>query len=145
MLVHAAAGGVGSLLVQLIRNKGAKVIATVGSDEKGAFVKELGADFVINYSKEDFLEKTLEFTHGVGVHAALDSVGKTTFEKSVAALRPLGVAVIYGSASGPSDPVNYSLLFKECVVSSNSLYCSTLLLVFLIKVLQSKDVVCSTI
>lgn len=104
--LNAAAGGVGSLLIQIIRHQGGIVIASTSSDEKAELCKKLGADYVINYKKEDTLQRVLEITQGKGVHVALDSVGRTTFNTSIASLRPFGVVILYGWSSGPVENVS---------------------------------------
>jgi NADPH2:quinone reductase len=107
-LVHAAAGGVGLLLVQMAHAIGARVIGTAGSEEKVALAREAGADDVILYSQSDFAEETKRLTEGRGVHVVYDGVGKTTFEKDLDVLRPRGYLVLFGGASGavpPFDPI----------------------------------------
>src|SRR6516225_3377410 len=103
-LIHAAAGGMGLLLVQLARNIGAHVIGTVGSDEKAKLAREAGADDVINYSKQDFETETKRLTGGKGVHVVYDGVGKSTFDKDFEILRTRGYLVLFGGASGPVPP-----------------------------------------
>jgi len=105
-LVHAAAGGVGLLLVQLAKARGARVLATVSTPEKAELARGAGADEVIIYSERDFLEETRRYTEGEGVHVVYDSVGKTTFDKSLEALAPRGCLVLYGQASGPVEPID---------------------------------------
>ena len=95
-LIHAAAGGVGLLLVQMAKMLGARVIATVGTKEKAVLAKAAGADEVIVYTEEDFAPKAQ------GMHVVYDSVGKTTFFKSIDCLRPRGMMVTFGNASGPA-------------------------------------------
>jgi NADPH2:quinone reductase len=124
VLVHAAAGGVGSLLIQIIRSQGGTVIASTSTDEKVEFCKKLGADYAINYKKEDTIKRVLEITKGEGVHVALDSVGRVTFDSSVASLRPFGVVILYGWASGPVENVSLRvilLLYKLSCLSILSL------------------------
>jgi NADPH2:quinone reductase len=107
-LVHAAAGGVGLLLVQMAHAIGARVIGTAGSEEKAALARAAGADEVILYSQADFAEETKRLTDGRGVHVVYDGVGKTTFEKDFDVLRPRGYLVLFGGASGavpPFDPI----------------------------------------
>jgi len=101
ILVHAAAGGVGSLLVQWGKAIGAAVIGTVGSAEKAAFVRELGCDHVILYRDEDVAARVKEITAGKGVSVAYDSVGKDTFEGTLNSLARRGLFVSFGNASGP--------------------------------------------
>jgi NADPH2:quinone reductase len=105
-LVHAAAGGVGLLLVQMAKRRGARVIGTVGTEAKAALAREAGADEVILYKEEDFLEAVKRLTGGRGVDVAYDSVGKTTAEKSLDCLVPRGMMVFYGNASGPVPPID---------------------------------------
>jgi NADPH2:quinone reductase len=105
-LVHAAAGGVGLLLVQMAKEKGARVFGTVSTEEKAALAREAGADEVILYTREDFLEAVKRFTEGQGVNVVYDSVGKTTAEKSLDCLAPRGMMVFYGNSSGPAPPID---------------------------------------
>lgn len=100
-LVHAAAGGVGLLLCQVAKLRGATVIATVSTDAKAALARAAGADHVILYSKDDFVTGVRQATGGAGVHVVYDGVGATTFEKSLDCLRPRGMMVLFGAASGP--------------------------------------------
>jgi NADPH2:quinone reductase len=100
VLIHAAAGGVGQLLVQWAKRLGLQVIATVGSDSKAALAHELGADFVINYVTHDFKDEVERITGGAGVSVVFDSVGRDTFMGSLACLEPKGLVVNYGTASG---------------------------------------------
>ena len=107
MLFHAAAGGVGLIACQWLKAIGATVIGTVGSDEKAELAKAHGCDHVIVYTREDFVERVKEITGGKGVPVVYDSVGKTTFDGSLDCLRPLGMMVSFGNASGavpPFDP-----------------------------------------
>jgi NADPH2:quinone reductase len=107
-LVHAAAGGVGLLLVQMAHHIGARVIATVSTDEKAKLAREAGADEVILYTQSDFEAETKRLTGGKGVDVVYDSVGKTTFEKGLNLLRPRGMMVLFGGSSGavpPFDPI----------------------------------------
>ncbi|KAI8083139.1 uncharacterized protein BX664DRAFT_301784 [Halteromyces radiatus] len=113
ILVHAAAGGVGLLLCQLGKHLGAHVIGTASTDEKCALAKENGAEFTINSSKEDIVQRVNEITNGVGVHASLDGVGKATFDISLASTRRLGTLITFGNASGPVPPVNLSVLTQK--------------------------------
>jgi NADPH2:quinone reductase len=105
-LVHAAAGGVGLLLVQMAKNIGAHVIGTAGSDEKAKLAREAGADDVILYAKQDFEVETKRLTDGKGVHVVYDGVGQTTFEKGLNVLRLRGHMVLFGASSGPVTPVD---------------------------------------
>ncbi|KRT75527.1 MAG: alcohol dehydrogenase, NADPH2:quinone reductase, partial [Armatimonadetes bacterium CSP1-3] len=106
VLVHAAAGGVGRLLVQVAKRLGARVIGTVSSEEKARLAREAGADEVILYTKEDFEEAVKRATGGRGVDVVYDSVGKTTAEKSLNCLRPRGYLVLFGNASGAAPPID---------------------------------------
>jgi NADPH2:quinone reductase len=99
-LVHAAAGGVGLLLVQMAHNIGARVIATVSTEEKATLAREAGADEVILYAQTDFETETKRLTGGKGVDVVYDSVGKTTFDRGLNILRPRGMMVTYGASSG---------------------------------------------
>src|SRR5579871_1974792 len=103
-LIHAAAGGMGLLLVQMAKNIGARVIGTVSSEEKARLAREAGADDVIIYTQQDFEEETRRLTDGKGVHVVYDGVGKTTFEKDLNIMRPRGYVVLFGGASGPVPP-----------------------------------------
>ena len=105
ILVHAAAGGVGQIMVQWAKARGAVVIATVGSEEKAAKVRELGADHVILYRHQDVAAEVRRITDGRGVPVAYDSVGKDTFEGTLKSLARRGVFVSFGNASGPPPPV----------------------------------------
>jgi NADPH2:quinone reductase len=107
-LVHAAAGGVGLLLVQMAHNIGARVIGTVSTEEKAKLAREAGADEIILYTQVDFETETRRLTQGKGVDVIYDSVGKTTFEKGLNVLRPRGMMVLFGASSGavaPFDPI----------------------------------------
>ncbi len=110
VLVHAAAGGVGQILCQWGRHLGATIIGTVGSDAKVEIAKACGAHHVINYSKEDFAARVAEITKGAKCAAVYDGVGKATFPASLDCLRPFGVFASYGSASGPVEAFNLSIL-----------------------------------
>ena len=106
VLFHAAAGGVGQIFAQWANSIGAKVIGTVGSDEKIKVAQENGYAHVINYTKDDFSKKVMEITNNEGVPAVFDGVGKNTFHGSLACLQTRGMMVSFGNASGPLDPVN---------------------------------------
>lgn len=110
VLVHAAAGGVGLLLVQMAKKRGARVFGTVSTDAKADAAKRAGADVVIRYTEEDFEEVIRRQTDGAGLHAVYDSVGKTTFDKSLKCLRPRGMLVLYGQSSGPVPPFDLTRL-----------------------------------
>ena len=101
VLFHAAAGGVGQIFCQWAKSLGCKVIGTVGSEEKINIAKKNGCDLVINYSKENFVEKVMDFTKGIGVPVVYDGVGEKTFEDSIACLKETGMMVSFGNASGP--------------------------------------------
>jgi NADPH:quinone reductase len=103
-LAHAAAGGVGLLLVQMAHNLGARVIGTVSTAEKAKLAREAGADDVILYTQVDFEVETRRLTNGKGVDVVYDSVGKTTFEKGLNVIRPRGYMVLYGGSSGAVPP-----------------------------------------
>jgi len=113
VLFHAAAGGVGSIAVQWLKVLGARVIGTVGTDEKAALVKQFGCDHVIVYSRENFTERVKEITGGKGVPVVYDSVGKSTWEGSLECLRPRGMMVSFGNASGPVAPFNLGVLAQK--------------------------------
>jgi len=104
VLVHAGAGGVGLLLIQMAKRLGARVLTTVSTPEKAELAREAGADETILYTQEDFAAKVKELTAGAGVAAVYDSVGKTTFEGSLACLRARGTMVLYGASSGVVPP-----------------------------------------
>jgi len=107
-LVHAAAGGVGLILVQMAHNLGARVIGTVSTEDKAKLAREAGADEIILYTQSDFESDTKRLTGGKGVDVVYDSVGKTTFEKGLNILRPRGMMVLFGGSSGavpPFDPL----------------------------------------
>ena len=106
VLFHAAAGGVGQIFAQWANSIGAKVIGTVGSDEKIKTAEENGYSHVINYTKNDFAKEVMKITKNQGVTAVFDGVGKKTFHGSLACLRTRGMMVSFGNASGPLDPVN---------------------------------------
>lgn len=113
ILVYAAAGGVGLILDQLLKERGAHTIAVVSTEEKAKLAKEYGAEYVIISSKEDVPTRVLEITGNKGVHAAFDSVGKDTFEATLSALRIKGTFVSYGNASGPVPPITISSLSSK--------------------------------
>ncbi|HEY1610294.1 MAG TPA: quinone oxidoreductase [Paraburkholderia sp.] len=108
ILIHAAAGGVGLLVCQWAKALGATVIGTVGSDDKAQIAKAHGCDHPIVYAREDFAARVREITNGAGVPVVYDSIGKDTFTKSLDCLAPLGMLVIFGSASGPVPPIDSS-------------------------------------
>ena len=109
-LVHAAAGGTGGLIVQMAKHRGARVFGTVSTDEKARLVRELGADETINYTTQDFEAEVKRLTNGRGVDVVYDSVGKTTFDKSLAVLRPRGTMALFGQSSGSVPPFDPAIL-----------------------------------
>ena len=109
-LIHAGAGGVGLLLIQMAKRLGARVLTTVSTAEKAELARGAGADEVILYAERDFAEETMALTDGRGVDVVYDSVGKTTFAKSLDVLRPLGYLILFGQSSGPVDPIDPSIL-----------------------------------
>ena len=140
-LVHAGAGGVGLLLIQMAKNIGARVITTVSTEEKAKLAREAGADEVILYTRDDFEAETRRLTAGKGVDVVYDSVGKTTFEKGLNILRPRGMMALFGGSSGavpPFDPIvlsqkgslfltrptlgHYTITRQELVARSSSVF-----------------------
>jgi NADPH2:quinone reductase len=113
VLFHAAAGGVGLIFCQWAAHLGVTVIGTVGSDEKAEIAKAHGCTHTINYTKEDFLTRVLEITGGQKLPVVYDSIGKDTFDKSLDCLRPLGLMVSFGNASGPVPPVDLLKLMQR--------------------------------
>ena len=105
-LIHAAASGVGLLLIQIAKRLGARVIGTVGTEAKAQLAKQAGADEIILYTQTDFLTEVKNLTDGKGVNVVYDSVGATTFDKSLDCLRPRGYLVLFGQSSGPVAPVD---------------------------------------
>jgi NADPH2:quinone reductase len=123
VLVHAAAGGMGRLLIQWLKHLGATAIGTVSTEEKAKVAREAGADHVILYTQQDFVEEAKKFTAGKGVDYIVDGVGKSTFTKNYDALRNRGWATIFGMASGPAEPVvPNSLMMKALTISGGSLF-----------------------
>jgi NADPH2:quinone reductase len=112
-LVHAAAGGVGLLLTQIAKMRGARVFGTVSNPAKAALSKEAGADATINYTKEDFEAEVKRLTSGRGVEVVYDSVGKTTFEKSLGSLARRGMLALFGQSSGPVPPLDPQVLSQR--------------------------------
>lgn len=110
ILIHAAAGGVGLIACQWAKALGATVIGTVGSDEKAALARAHGCDHPIVYTRENFVQRVKEITAGEGVPVVYDSIGKDTFMNSLDCLRPLGMMVLFGAASGPVPPFDLGLL-----------------------------------
>jgi NADPH2:quinone reductase len=117
VLVHAGAGGVGLLLIQLLKHKGAHVIATVSTPEKAASARVAGADEVILYTETDFVAAVKAATGGKGVQVAYDSVGLATYQGSLALLRPLGSLVLFGQSSGVVPPIDPLALMRQGSVS----------------------------
>jgi NADPH2:quinone reductase len=112
-LIHAAAGGTGSLLVQLAKRCGARVIGTTSTAEKAVLARENGADEIILYTETDFEAAVKGLTGGQGVDVVYDSVGKETFDKSLNCLRPRGTMVLFGGASGPVAPMDPQILNRK--------------------------------
>jgi NADPH2:quinone reductase len=112
-LIHAAAGGVGLLLVQMAHNIGVRVIATVSTEDKAKLVRGAGADEVILYTQADFETETKRLTGGKGVDVVYDSVGKTTFDKGLNILRPRGMMVLFGGSSGAVPPFDLIVLTQK--------------------------------
>jgi NADPH2:quinone reductase len=112
-LIHAAAGGVGLLLVQMAKMRGARVIGTASTEEKAALAKEHGADEMIVYTEQDFEAAVKRLTGDAGVDVVYDSVGKTTFEKSLNCLKPRGYMVLYGQSSGAVPPQDPQILNRK--------------------------------
>jgi len=110
VLFHAAAGGVGLIACQWARAEGIRLIGTAGSDEKCDLARAHGADHVINYNREDFTARVREITEGGGVDVVMDSIGAATFEASLDCLRPLGMMISYGNASGAVPPFSLAML-----------------------------------
>jgi NADPH2:quinone reductase len=113
VLLHAAAGGVGLLLIQLAKMRGATVIGTVSTEEKAQLAKNAGVDEVILYTEQDFVEETERITEGEGVHVVYDSVGKDTFDGGLDCLRPRGYMVLFGQSSGPVPPLDLQILNQK--------------------------------
>lgn len=113
VLVHAGAGGVGLLLIQLLKQKGAQVFTTVSTEAKAALAKEAGADEVILYTKEDFVKAVKAFTKDRGVDVVYDSVGASTYEGSLNVLRPLGMLALFGQSSGRVPPIDPMTLTEK--------------------------------
>lgn len=112
-LVHAAAGGVGLLLCQIAKRLGARVIGTVSNEAKAALARTAGADEVILYTRQDFEAEVRRITRGTGVHVVYDSVGKTTFDKSLDCVARRGMLVLYGQSSGPVPPFDPQILNRK--------------------------------
>ena len=112
ILFHAAAGGVGQVFCQWAKSLGCKVIGTVGTEEKINIAKKNGCDFVINYSKENFVNKVLELTKGKGVSVVYDGVGKNTFEGSIECLQMRGMLISFGNSSGPLENIDVKKMIQ---------------------------------
>jgi NADPH2:quinone reductase len=112
-LVHAAAGGVGLLLCQIAKRRGARVIGTVSNDEKAKLARLAGADEVIQYTKQDFELEVKRITGDKGVQVVYDGVGRTTFDKGLSSLAPRGMMVLYGQSSGPVAPLDPAVLNQK--------------------------------
>ena len=112
-LVHASAGGVGHLLVQIAKERGAWVVGTCSTEEKAELTMKAGADHVIRYTETDFEDEIRRLTDGNGLDVVYDSVGKDTFDKSLNCLRPRGYMVLYGQSSGPVPPVDPGVLARK--------------------------------
>jgi NADPH2:quinone reductase len=115
VLVHAAAGGMGLLLIQWLKHLGARVIGTVSSDEKAAIARQTGADDVIVYTRQDFAEEAQKLTGGRGVDYIIDGVGQTTFLKNLDAVRVRGTICVFGHSSGPAEPFAPFLLMPKSI------------------------------
>jgi len=117
VVVHAAAGGVGQAAIRLAKHAGAKVVATASSTEKLAVAQKLGADVLVDYTKDDFVQAARDATGGAGADLVLEMVGGDVFESSLAAVRPFGRVVVFGAASGrPADANNVNLIFRPVSV-----------------------------
>jgi NADPH2:quinone reductase len=112
-LIHAAAGGVGLLLCQMAKRRGARVLATVSTEEKGALAREAGADEIILYTRVDFEPEVRRLTGGAGVEVVYDSVGRTTFAKGLDTLARRGTMVLYGQSSGSVEPIDPLVLNRK--------------------------------
>jgi NADPH2:quinone reductase len=112
-LVHAAAGGVGLLLVQVAKMRGARVIGTVSTEDKARLARQVGTDEVILYTQQDFEVEVKRLTDGKGVNVAYDSVGKDTFDKSLNCIKPRGYMVLFGASSGPVPPLDPQVLNEK--------------------------------
>ncbi|HYO45798.1 MAG TPA: quinone oxidoreductase [Gemmatimonadota bacterium] len=122
VLIHAAAGGVGHLAVQMAKLAGAVVLATCSTEEKASRVRDLGADHVIRYDRVDFADEALKITGGRGVDVAIDGVGRSTFVDSVRATRVRGHVIFFGQSSGPPDPVQPRRLLGSRTLTTASLF-----------------------
>jgi len=121
VLIHAAAGGMGLLLVQWAKHLGAKVLGTVSTEQKAQAAKEAGADHVILYTQQDWVAETKRLTGGVGAHLIIDGVGKTTFPGDLEAAALRGNIVLYGAASGSADPFAPNILQRRSLTVSGGM------------------------
>jgi NADPH:quinone reductase len=121
VLVHAAAGGVGLLLIQWLKHLGARPIGTVSDGDKARIVMEAGAEHTIIYTQQDFAEEVRRLTGGIGADYIIDGVGKTTFAGDLDAVRTRGHITIFGSASGPADPISPNALMPKCLSVSGGM------------------------
>jgi NADPH:quinone reductase len=119
VLIHAAAGGMGGLLVQWVHHLGATVIGTTSTEEKARIAREAGAEHVVIYSSEDFVAETRRITKGHGADLIIDGVGKSTFKGDLEAVAVRGHIVIFGAASGPADPISPNALMARSVSLSS--------------------------
>ncbi len=113
VLIHAAAGGVGLLMCQWAKHLGATVIGTVGDEQKMRLAEQHGCDYPINYRQTDFAQRVADITHGAGVQVVYDSIGKDTWQQSLNCLKPLGLMVSFGNASGPVPPIELGELAQK--------------------------------
>lgn len=113
ILIHAAAGGVGNIVCQWAKSLGATVIGTVGNQEKAEMARSNGCDYPVLYTDQDWDKKIMDITENRGVDVVYDSVGKATFMKSLDCIRPMGMMVYFGQASGPIEPLDISLLMTK--------------------------------
>jgi NADPH2:quinone reductase len=127
VLIHAAAGGMGLLLVQWAKHMGAKVLGSVSSEEKAKIAKAAGADEIIIYTKQDFASEVKRLTNGYGADIIIDGVGKATFEGNLQAAALRGNIVIFGAASGPADPISPNILMKNSLTVSGGMLFNYLL------------------
>ena len=118
LLFHAGAGGVGQILIQIAKAQGARVLTTVGTHEKAAYVREIGADEAILYNEVNFADAVRELTGGEGVDVAYDAVGAATWEDSINSLKPRGMVVYFGGASGPVPPFDTAILSRKSLTVS---------------------------
>jgi len=121
VLIHAAAGGMGLLLCGWMKRLGARVIGTTSTEKKAAFAREAGADEIILYNEEDFVERALELTEAHGIDYVVDGVGKTTFARNLECMASQGHICLYGMASGPPDPISPLLLLPKAVCISGGM------------------------